>query len=419
MNVALKKSSLLYLVILSAFGPYIFPSLGIRLDQLIIYGIFLFLLLSNSLKLPRESTSLSIIFLLFSLFLFPFVQAINPIYVLSNSLLLAQVENYLQPIIIFLIFFSLLPPNKKEIEEILKFGFELILWLLSLNTIFSIYIFLNPDTSLINIFTGSKIIGDFGGYSDVTLAELNLTTGKFAGVFNQTFIVGFVYSLGLLIWGYLYKNRKQYNFKKAIFLILILIGGVMSFSKVFLVIGAPLFLLFLGLKRSLIFLIFILFTLLLMFLINPNLFELVSDYKAMNYIFRLITGVSGDFLTIFTSSRLGSDSAVIEGIIYILSNKPLFGFGYGSIETSDFSFYEIVSLGGLMGLLAYTFLLLILITPIFNLSSFKDKYFYGFFISLTFIASLAAPIFTANRVSILIWFIIVITYSRSQKNSKT
>ena len=101
MNVALKKSSLLYLVILSAFGPYIFPSLGIRLDQLIIYGIFLFLLLSNSLKLPRESTSLSIIFLLFSLFLFPFVQAINPIYVLSNSLLLAQVENYLQPIIIF------------------------------------------------------------------------------------------------------------------------------------------------------------------------------------------------------------------------------------------------------------------------------------------------------------------------------
>ena len=418
MNLALKKSSLLYLVILSAFGPYVFPSIGIRLDQVIIYGLFLFLLLSNNLKFPRDNLSLSIIFLLFALFLFPFISAINPVYVVANSLLLAQIENYLQPIIIFLIFSSLLPSSKKEIEEILQYGFELILWLLSFNTIFSIYIFLNPDTALIHIFTGSKIIGDFGGYSNVTLAELNLTTGKFAGVFNQTFIVGFIYSLGLLIWGYLYKNNKEYHFKKALFLILILIGGVMSFSKVFLVIGTPLFFIFLGLKMSLIFFITILFTVLLMFSINPNLFELVSEYKAMTYIFRLITGLSGDFLTIFTSSRLGSDSAVIEGIIYILSNKPLFGFGYGSIETSDFSFYEIVSLGGLMGLLAYTCLLLILITPIYNLSSLRDKYFYGFFISLTFIASLAAPIFTANRVSILIWFIIVTTYSRSQKKLK-
>lgn len=418
MNLALKKSSLLYLIILSSFGPYIFPSLGIRLDQLIIYGIFLFLLLSGSLKFPRENTSVSILFLLLALFMFPFIGAINPEYVVSNSLLLAQIENYLQPIIIFLIFFSLLPSNKQEIEVILRFGLELILWLLSLNTIFSIYIFLNPDTTLINIFTGSKIIGDFGGYSDVTLAELNLTTGKFAGVFNQTFIVGFVYSLGLLIWVYLYKNNQEYSLKNPIFLILILIGGVMSFSKVFLVIGAPLFLIFLGFKRSLIFFIFIIFALFSMLLIYPNLFELVSDYKAMNYIFRLLTGFSGDFLNIYTSSRLGSDSAVIEGIIYIISSKPLFGFGYGSIETSDFSFYEIVSLGGLMGLFAYTFLLLILITPIFNLRSFRDKYFYGLFLSLTYISSLAAPIFTANRVSILIWFIIVMAYSRSQKNLK-
>ena len=418
MNLALKKSSLLYLIILSSFGPYIFPSLGIRLDQLMIYGIFLFLLLSGSLKFPRENTSVSILFLLLALFMFPFIGAINPEYVVSNSLLLAQIENYLQPIIIFLIFFSLLPSNKQEIEVILRFGLELILWLLSLNTIFSIYIFLNPDTTLINIFTGSKIIGDFGGYSDVTLAELNLTTGKFAGVFDQTFIVGFVYSLGLLIWVYLYKNNQEYSLKNPIFLILILIGGVMSFSKVFLVIGAPLFLIFLGFNRSLIFFIFIIFALFSMLLIYPNLFELVSDYKAMNYIFRLLTGFSGDFLNIYTSSRLGSDSAVIEGIIYIISSKPLFGFGYGSIETSDFSFYEIVSLGGLMGLFAYTFLLLILITPIFNFRSFRDKYFYGLFLSLTYISSLAAPIFTANRVSILIWFIIVMAYSRSQKNLK-
>ena len=83
-----------------------------------IYGIFLFLLLSGSLKFPRENTSVSILFLLLSLFMFPFIGAINPEYVVSNSLLLAQIENYLQPIIIFLIFFSLLPSNKQEIDDI-------------------------------------------------------------------------------------------------------------------------------------------------------------------------------------------------------------------------------------------------------------------------------------------------------------
>lgn len=417
MNLALKKSSLLYLVILSAFGPYIFPSVGIRLDQLIIYGLFLFLLLSNNLKFPRDNLSLSIIFLLFALFLFPFFSAIKPTYVIANSLLLAQIENYLQPAIIFLIFFSLLPSNKKEIEEVLQFGLELILWLLSFNTILSIYIFFNPDTALIQIFTGSKIIGDFGGYSDVTLAELNLTAGKFAGVFNQTFIVGFVYSLGLLIWSYLYKNVKEQNLKKIIFLIFILIGGIMSFSKVFMVIGAPLFLLFIGFKRALIlfFTIFALFS--IMLLNNPQLIELISNYEGLKYVYRLLTGFSGNFLNIFTSGRIGSDSAIIEGIILVLNTKPLFGFGYGSIETSDLSFYEIISLGGLMGLLAYTFLLFILLIPVYKLKSLRDKYFYILFFLLTIISSLAAPIFTANRVSILIWFIIVITCVRIKRFS--
>ena len=37
-------------------------------------------------------------------------------------------------------------------------------------------------------------------------AELNLTAGKFSGVFNQTFLVGFIYSFGLLAWAYIYKN---------------------------------------------------------------------------------------------------------------------------------------------------------------------------------------------------------------------
>lgn len=407
-------------MIIGAFGPYLLPSVGIRMDQILVYLLFLYIILSGKLRLPKENYLLLVFFLLFALFLIPFINAINPIHVLANSLFISQIENYIQPIIIFLIFYSLMPSESHKIEEIYTKGLEIILWMLALNTILSIYIFLNPDTKLIQIFGGSKIIGDFGGYSDVTLAELNLTTGKFAGVFNQTFLVGFSYSLGLLIWGYLYTRRESYSFKNIFFLILILIGGIMSFSKVFIVIGAPMFFVFLGIKRTLLLFISLFFIILTILFYNNTLLEIIADYKAMSYVTRLLYGVSsGNIIDIFTSGRLDSSSSIFQGIVHTLSTNPFFGFGYGSIMTSDLSFYEIISLGGFVGLFLYTLLMLTLMIPVQNLTSLRDKYFYTFFILLTLISSLAGPIFTSNRVSILIWFIIVLSYIRGKKSLHT
>tara|TARA_B100001250_G_scaffold414509_1_gene453425 strand:+ start:6087 stop:7361 length:1275 start_codon:yes stop_codon:yes gene_type:complete len=410
------NSNLIYILLISAFGPYLLPSVGFRFDHFIIYGIFFFLALSNRIYISRNSSILAILFLLFIIFISPFFNSINPSYVISNSLFISQIENYLQPIIIFLIFCSLAPRNTNDLDKVFEKGLEIILWLIAFNTLFSIYIFFNPDTSLIKIFTGSKIIGDFGGFSDVTNAELNLTTGKFSGVFSQTFIVGFIYSFGLLTWAYLYKNDSSERSKtrKTFLLLFITIGGVMSFSKIFIVIGIPLFLFFIGFKKSFYIgmLIFLGFLLILFF--NNDLFEIISDYKAMNYIYRLI-GFSGNFLDIFTSGRFSGDSLIIPGIINTLSTNTFFGFGYGSIETSDFSFYEIISLGGITSLLAYSILLVFLTLPIFLLKSLKDKYFYTFFIILSYLSSIAAPIFTANRISIIIWYVVIFFFYKSLK----
>ncbi len=410
---------LVYLLLIGAFGPYLFPSLGIRLDQFLVYIVFLYLLFSGELKLPKDSTTLAIFFLLFVIFLFPFINSINPINVISNSLLIAQIENYIQPIVLFITFYSLLPSKQDEIERIFKNGLELILWMLVFNTMLSMYIFLNPETSVIKLFGGSKILESLNPIAaELTLAELNLTTGKFSGVFNQTFLVGFIYSLGLLIWGYLYKNKKEHNLKKIFFMIIILLGGIMSFSKVFIVIGIPMFLIFLGIKRSLVLFISLFFLLIAFLIYDNSILEIINDYKAIPYFTRLIVGItSGNILDTFTSSRLDLSSPIFQDIVSILSTNPLFGLGYGSIETSDLSFYEIVSLGGFMGLLAYLLLMLVLLAPIYNLLTLRDKYFYALFIFLTFIASLGGPIFTANRVSIIIWFIILLTHQRIKKLS--
>ena len=186
----------------------------------------------------------------------------------------------------------------------------------------------------------------------------------------------------------------------------------MSFSKIFLVIGMPLFLFFIGLKRFLYISFFVFLSFLIILYFNNELFQIIRDYEGMKYIYRLI-GFSGNFLDVFTSGRFSDDSLIIPGIIYTLSTNTFFGFGYGSIETSDFSFYEIISLGGVINLLAYSLLLIFMILPIFFLKSTKDIYFYSFFILLSFMSSIAAPIFTANRISIIIWYVVIFFFYKS------
>lgn len=410
----LHNSILIYILLISAFGPYLLPSIGIRFDHFVIYGIFFFLAVSKRIYISKNSSILLMLFLLLTIFITPFFNSINPEYVISNSLFISQIENYLQPIIIFLVICSLMPKNKNDLDKVFNKGLEVILWLIAFNTLLSIYILLNPDTSLLRIFTGSKIIGDYGGFNQVTSAELNLTAGKFSGVFNQTFLVGFIYSFGLLAWAYIYKNENSHKtrLKKIILFIFIAIGGVMSFSKIFLVIGMPLFLFFIGLKRFLYISFFVFLSFLIILYFNNELFQIIRDYEGMKYVYRLIS-FSGNFLDVFTSGRFSDDSLIIPGIIYTLSTNTFFGFGYGSIETSDFSFYEIISLGGMINLLAYSLLLIFMILPIFFLKSTKDIYFYSFFILLSFMSSIAAPIFTANRISIIIWYVVIFFFYKS------
>lgn len=407
MSLIIKETSLIYILIISAFGPYLFPSIGIRVDHLFIYGIFILLVIFNKVYFLKDFSISFILILLVVLFLLPFVNSITAVNIISSSLFVAQIENYLQPLIIFLIFASLMPIKIDELDNVFNKGLEIIIWLAAFNTIFSIYTFLNPDTSLIRFFSGTRII-DHSVLGELTNAELNLSAGKSIGIFSQTYSVGFLYAFSILGWGYLYRNENTQKIKNFFLLSLLLIGGLISFSKIFLVIGIPLFVFFVGLKKFIYIFIPILLAILIIISFNSSIIETIRDYEAMKYIYRLIVGfTSGDIVNIFTSGRLSEDSIIFPNIINILSTNTFFGLGYGSIETSDFAFYEIISLGGLFSLFAYTFLLIIVIVPIFNLRSLKDKYFYSFFIILCFLSSLAAPIFTANRISIIIWFVIV------------
>ena len=123
---------------------------------------------------------------------------------------------------------------------------------------------------------------------------------------------------------------------------------------------------------------------------------------------RLLNASPANFLEIYTSGRFGEGSLIMGNMIEIINNSPFIGYGYGSVATSDFSLYEVLSISGMFGISLYLFVFVIMIVILFRIMDAQLSYFYFFLIVLTAFSSLAAPTITANRISIFFW--IIFTY---------
>jgi len=136
--------------------------------------------------------------------------------------------------------------------------------------------------------------------------------------------------------------------------------------------------------------------------INMGVFE-----KGLVYIKRLIF-MSPDvsMFDIYTSGRFADDSIIVTNMKDIVLHSPVFGYGYGSIKSSDFSLYEVLSLGGLVGVISYLLLFLYLSYLCFSIRDVKIKELYVYVLVITISTSLSAPTITANRINVIFWIII-------------
>jgi hypothetical protein len=409
-----RMSGIAFVILISSFGPYIFPNWGVRLDQLVIYLSFVLLLLIGKLSIPRNSLLLWTFSSLLILFFVPLLNLYEGRY-LSLTLVLAQIENYLQVPVLLLIFITILHRLSLEDREGLFQKLTIaLMYMLAANTIFSLYILLAPDSALIQIFTGDRE-GTSG--SGKTVTELSISAGRLSGVFAQVVEGGFAYALGLFLWVFNYKGRDNIGWLHYALFMLILIGGILTLSKVFLVIGIPLFLFCAGAKKLISIVSVLLICIVSVTLINPSLIGIINEYQGLVYLFRLIDLDMLDFFTVYTSGRFSSESMIMVNIINTLNISPFIGLGYGSIETSDFSLNEVISLGGLVGLLAYLSLHVLIAVLIFKLKKGAKRTLYINFIVLTFLASISAPIITANRISVFICLIVAWAYCETHRNT--
>ena len=410
-----------FLILLSSFGPYVFPSFGVRSEHIVIYFCLVFFLLSNSIRIKKNTNIFILLSVLLLFIITPIVGGVFLDRAISKVLIVSQFENYIQPLSIILLCISILGSYcYNEIKEYFHFILKVFVILMSVHTVFIIVVQEFQAFEFLRMFTGSRLVTGYA-YSTVGVnaAEVAAMGGRYSGVFTQVFEAGYAYSIALISYGYLLNNNYHLIKYKKVTLSLLLIGGLVTYSKVFLILGVFFFILIT--KKALLwrYLLYIV----PIFLITDLLFSIEIFSKGIVYLERLVfIGENHSIFDIYTSGRFSEDSIIWINMQDVILNSPVFGFGYGSIQTSDFSLNEVITLGGLIGILTYLLLFLVLI---FINAKIKDRtiqQYYIYILVITILASMSAPVITANRISVVFWiftsFIVMLQVMQLKSNQE-
>jgi hypothetical protein len=407
------------LLFISAFGPYIFPQAGLRVEHFFIYGVFGYVII----RLATSHGSYKFNRTLFSLLC---LSALTLLWITAISLYrggfgnlygaLAGLENFLQPIALILItswYFSKL--THTDLLSVFHTACVSLTVLLCFNSLIAISSIFFDTQSFLNYFV---VTGNSGGVEMSTVSKLAATMGRFSGIFNQPIESGLAYSIGILCWVYLANIEKKISYSGWIAIILLLIGGAISVSKVFIALGFPLALLYYVWLNIGIVMRFRKSTITGFLIMGISFISLVTifvdNWLGWSFLMRLFdfTMISDKgFLTTFTAGRLDSeDSWVMNLFAETWSEAPICGFGVPVEVILDNGYLEFFYLGGIVALTFYILMLFVLVFV--ALTRKKNDSKCGKFLLLlwilTIFSGIGAPVFTLNRTSIFYWVLVIL-----------
>lgn len=410
-------------------GPYILPNAGIRVEHMVLYGLTFFYIINNGVEFLAGNKPqhiyvfLIIFFFLISIYIFRTVfSGFNP----EIFKVLADLDNYLQPVLLILVTsYTLRRLSIEETYEVLTSIFKTAIILMSINAFLAIT----------SIFYGTWFMAYFNTSGAVeegalTVYDLAAGGGRFTGIFNQPVESGIAYGQVLLLSVLMFTLKtkaKVVIFSKkfiAIGLSLVLIGGILSVSKVFFPLAAVIAFVILSIYfwnrlRTIFAALFLIGTVIF---IAMTLF--LSQWAGADYFLRLIFIASDiDLISLYTSDRFGGAGTTNSLIQGHFSNPDLiFGYGLGSIQTPDNAYLEVLYFGGYPGILVYASIFISFL--FFAVKYYRvNKVLCTYLIAFTFFILLAAigiPIFGVNRSNfyLLIPFITVYQIVWLQRKQK-
>lgn len=402
----LKTASQIIIVLLvSAMGPYVFPRMGLRTEHFIMYGLVFFFSVKSGFGflIGKKENHVFILVALFLCLLLVFLVTtytsdFNP----TIYKLIADIENYLQPV--WLILITSYCVRRLAIDESINL-------LINATKTIILLLSLNAAIAISSIFYGTWFLEYFnvageetGGWTVLGSAA---SMGRYTGIFNQPFEAGLAYGVGLISILFILILEKDLSRRliRPAFLNLglfgVVVGGVLSVSKVFFPLAIFIsFVFFLWASKGLSKKIFRnLFAIAIM--LPAFLYFLRDQWSGLDYFLRLVIfDRNTDLLSLFTAGRFAAYSGG-HAVVTAHLNDPnlIFGYGLGSVSAPDNAYLEILYFGGVVGVLIYLIVLLALFY--FSIKGLLRqpvlaKYLISLLV-LSVFAGLGAPVFTVNR----------------------
>lgn len=387
------------LLVVAAFGPYLSHSLGIRTEQCLVYGAALLLLphFLTHCSMRRSVAAFTGIWM--------FILAIALCASLDGSRavlgILANLDSMLVPITAVFVSYLTTRHCREEALAHLAGCLCTVLVVHSLWVVAGLFFNTMPISAYFWGPTAAQQLY-WAGSAGANAAMV----GRVTGIFNQPLESGAMYSIGLFAWVYLVKKRGAIRFRDLLTVLALLIGGIPSVSKTFILGGLPIAVVYLVLPltrrgiRWTVALVSVLAVLVFAFSTIP--------WSGQNFFTRLFRAPGDEgLISLWTGRRFGGDGgSIARQFAIVAAQSPWIGLGFGvSIPCPiDNAYFGMYLYGGVLGLFAYLFLLVGLWGDALILHrTLKPEG--GLFLALVVCivgAGLGGPVITLNRVSVVL-----------------
>lgn len=390
--------------VVAAFGPYLGET-GLKLEHVLVYSTGTVCLLT----VPRDkgarlwgplTKSMELWTLLFVLYtlglLWRLAAGLGDI---DPTRVLAAIEHHFQPLTIVAASVAMLrqlPQTDREIAALR--AMRVLVLALALNSLLILH-----GLAIDNFDMFGHWLPPGGGEPD-SVWNLSMQMGRYGGIFNQPFESGLTYSLGLLAWQYR-STRRRNGLIDYLLLLCLVFGGIISVSKVFILIGAPLFVLTTIGSRSIRRILNWRFALVASFSVFTAA-SVSALWSGLDYFLRLFRpDADHDLIDLYTANRFGSsDTQVQDYFGWIFAHSPLFGVGFAPFEVVDNGFLAAFAGAGLLGLVTFLcFLYVLLRFSIRTIPRGGERTFAITSVLLMIGGCVGAPSFTINRASTVFW----------------
>lgn len=379
-------------------GPYLLP--GVRTEQVAVYGLAVVMaaLYGPFMRIPPAAAWALIAWSLYVVVVA--IGAIAPPFNNSGyqqSPPAAGLDNALLPVAVIILVAGLVASGGDPCQ-LLQRGAATIVAILCVNTI----------AAVAQLQYGVEFTAWFGGDPGrESVSELAAQLGRYSGLINQPAEAGVLYSIAGLCALYCLDRRPQLL---AGSLTLIVVGGVLTASKVFLIGGLPLIAIaFLRLRggRAARMMSAAVIALSAGAAIGA---EFLARWSGLDFVLKLAPGVSGEnALALVTANRYEvGGGGTLEGVARAVFSGPwAFGFGANGLTVPyDSGWVEALVAAGVFGVAAQVTAFLLLWREWRTAPRSAERTFLGYAIVLLLGSSLGLPSLTANRVATVVWLLL-------------